>query len=181
MTPEQFARFALHRGRLGVLGLLAVGDQRTDELVEATGADRRDVLEWVGVLAVEEIVEKADDDRWHLREEGLRAVAARLPKAAPPAARVFFGMTAEEQEVLARYTSGHRLTEIPSRRGHRLIVLERLSLEFEPGRRYPEAEVNGILSLWHPDHAALRRALVDEGFLDRAAGEYWRTGGRVEV
>ncbi len=25
-----------------------------------------------------------------------------------------------------------------------------------------------------PDHATLRRLLVDEGFLDRADGEYWR-------
>jgi hypothetical protein len=30
-------------------------------------------------------------------------------------------------------------------------------------------------------HAALRRYLVDEGFLDRDHGRYWRTGGRVDV
>ena len=29
-------------------------------------------------------------------------------------------------------------------------------------------------------HAALRRYLVDEGFLDRDHGEYWRSGGRVD-
>ncbi|MBD0322694.1 MAG: DUF2087 domain-containing protein [Aldersonia sp.] len=27
----------------------------------------------------------------------------------------------------------------------------------------------------------LRRFLVDDGFLDRAEGEYWRAGGRVDV
>jgi hypothetical protein len=31
------------------------------------------------------------------------------------------------------------------------------------------------------DHAALRRALVDEGFLDRDHGTYWRVGGPVDV
>ena len=31
------------------------------------------------------------------------------------------------------------------------------------------------------DHAALRRYLVDEGFLDRDHGVYWRAGGRVDV
>jgi hypothetical protein len=61
------------------------------------------------------------------------------------------------------------------------VVLERLALEFEPGRRYPEREVNGVLSLWHPDYARLRRALVDERFMDRAAGVYWRSGGRVDI
>lgn len=181
MTPEEYAKFALDRGRLAVLGLLAVADRTTDDLVELTGHDRREVLEWVGTLAVEGLVAKAFYDRWHLADEGLLAVAEQLPKPAPPSARVMMGMTEAEQEVLARFTSGNRLVEVPSKRAHRLVVLERLALEFEPGRRYPEQEVNGILSLWHPDYAVLRRALVDERFLDRAAGEYWRSGGRVEL
>jgi hypothetical protein len=32
----------------------------------------------------------------------------------------------------------------------------------------------------HADTAALRRYLVDDGFLSRDHGEYWRTGGRVD-
>jgi hypothetical protein len=31
----------------------------------------------------------------------------------------------------------------------------------------------------YPDYAALRRSLVDEDFLGREGGEYWRTGGPV--
>jgi hypothetical protein len=58
-------------------------------------------------------------------------------------------------------------------------VLQRLALEFEPGVRYPEAEVDRILGRFHDDHATLRQALVDEGLLDRAHGTYWRAGGRV--
>jgi Uncharacterized protein conserved in bacteria (DUF2087) len=34
---------------------------------------------------------------------------------------------------------------------------------FEPGRRYDEATVNGVLKTVTDDHAALRRYLVDEG------------------
>lgn len=179
MTPEEFTKFALDRRRLAVLGLLANADRTTDDLVAATGEDRRDVLEWVGALAVEGVVAKGADDRWRLREEGLVAIAEQLPRPAPTAPRVLFGMTSDEQEVLVRYTAGNRLTEIPARRSHRLVVLERLALEFDPGRHYPEAEVNGILSLWHPDYAQLRRALVDEGFMDRGGGQYWRAGGRI--
>ena len=44
-----------------------------------------------------------------------------------------------------------------------------------------EAEVNERLRRFHPDVAALRRYLVDDGFLDRAEGMYWRTGGTVDV
>ena len=51
----------------------------------------------------------------------------------------------------------------------------------EPGVRYPEREVNALLAVWHPDVAALRRYLVDEGLLTREAGVYWRSGGWVDV
>jgi hypothetical protein len=92
---------------------------------------------------------------------------------------VFYGMTADEQAVLARFFRGRRLVEVPAQRAKRLVVLERLALEFEPGVRYAEPEVNAILGEFHLDHATLRRALVDEGFLDREGGRYWRSGGRV--
>ena len=60
------------------------------------------------------------------------------------------------------------------------MVLDRLTQEFEPGVRYQEPEVNFMLQLWFPDYASLRRLLVDEGFMTRADGVYWRTGGRFE-
>jgi hypothetical protein len=60
----------------------------------------------------------------------------------------------------------------------------------EPGRRYPEPEVNELLGRYHPDYAMLRRYLVDDGFLDRAdetgpgtrsVKVYWRTGGSIDL
>jgi hypothetical protein len=60
-------------------------------------------------------------------------------------------------------------------------VLERLALDFEPGVRYPERDVNEVLRRYHEDYAALRRYLVDEGFLSRERGSYWRSGGRVDL
>jgi hypothetical protein len=47
--------------------------------------------------------------------------------------------------------------------------------------RYRERAVNAILRPFDADVATLRRHLVDEGFLDRAGGEYWRAGGSVEI
>jgi hypothetical protein len=94
-----------------------------------------------------------------------------------------YGMTDDERLVLARFFAGRVLVEIPSQRAKRLIVLQRLALEFDPGRRYTELEVNAVLGAFHRDWSALRRGLVDEGLLDReptAGGNlYWRSGGRV--
>ena len=71
------------------------------------------------------------------------------------------------------------LTAIPTKIRKRLVVLDLLAQQFEPGRRYEETEVNNTLRAYHPDVAALRRYLVEEGFLDRAEGRYWRSGGTV--
>lgn len=73
------------------------------------------------------------------------------------------------------------MREIPTSRAKRLVVLERLSLELDIGRRYAERDLNELLRAFNPDCAALRRHLVDEGFLDRRDGWYWRIGGRVHL
>jgi hypothetical protein len=74
-----------------------------------------------------------------------------------------------------------RLAQIPARRGKRLLLLDCLSQRFEPGRRYSEAEVSAVLRTVHDDYAALRRYLVDDDFLSRQDGYYWRSGGTVEI
>jgi hypothetical protein len=71
------------------------------------------------------------------------------------------------------------LRSIPARRAKRIVVLDRVSQVFDVGRRYPETEVNALLRAFHPDVAALRRYLVDEGFMTRSESVYWRTGGTV--
>lgn len=78
-------------------------------------------------------------------------------------------------------TSDGRLHTIPSKHAKLLVVLDHLAQSFEPGRRYPEAEVTVILERFHPDYAALRRYLVENQFLTREAGYYWRSGGTFDV
>lgn len=70
---------------------------------------------------------------------------------------------------------------MPAKLSRRRVLLNEVALAFEPGVRYAEREVDGFLRQLHADHAALRRYLVDEGFLDRADGAYWRTGGSHEA
>ena len=67
-----------------------------------------------------------------------------------------------------------RLTSLPRRRPMLLAACDFLAARFEPGRDYPEAEVNAILADDAPDPATLRRLLVDHGRLSRAAGIYRR-------
>lgn len=84
--------------------------------------------------------------------------------------------------VLRNFLDAHgRLRTLPAKQSKRLVILDHLAQLFEPGERYPETEVNRRLLEVHPDVAMLRRYLVEEGFMDREGGLYWRTGGSVEV
>lgn len=67
-----------------------------------------------------------------------------------------------------------RLTSLPRRHVMLRAACAHLASRFVAGRRYAEAEVNEILADDAPDHATLRRLLVDEGFLHRERSEYWR-------
>jgi len=66
-----------------------------------------------------------------------------------------------------------RLAKIPRKHSTRLTLLDLLAQAFEPGRHYAEADVNAVLRAVHSDFAALRRYLVDEGFLDREVLAQW--------
>ena len=74
-----------------------------------------------------------------------------------------------------------RLTRIPAQRKKRLAILRWLVEDFQPGRLYPELEVNGIISRRYEDFFALRRYLVDEELMQRRGGVYWRTGSVPNV
>ncbi|GAA1766594.1 hypothetical protein GCM10009795_011380 [Nocardioides hankookensis] len=87
-----------------------------------------------------------------------------------------------DERVLSHFVGADgRLHTIPSKHAKLLVVLDHLAQSFEPGQRYEEAEVNLVLRGFHDDYAALRRYLVENDFLTREAGIYWRSGGKFEV
>jgi len=81
-----------------------------------------------------------------------------------------------EQKTLRDFVKEGRLVEIPASRKKRLVVLGWLVTQFEVDSRLPERAVNQILARYHPDFATLRRELVDNRFLARDHGTYWRIG-----
>ncbi len=89
---------------------------------------------------------------------------------------------AERAAVLRAFLDADgRLVRIPAKHTKRLVVLDLMAQEFVPGERYTETEVNNRLRPFHDDVAALRRYLVENLFLARQAGVYWRTGGTCDV
>jgi hypothetical protein len=86
-----------------------------------------------------------------------------------------------DADLVARFVKAGRLVIMPTKRSKLRPVLDHIAQEFELGVTYPEKDVNEVLERYHSDYAALRRYLVDEGFMTREAGVYWRSGGTVDV
>jgi hypothetical protein len=166
--------------RRRVVAALALGAAKVADIRAMTGLSAREVGEALARLVAGELVVRADNGTHVLLAEAFRVAAiAAAPRGPAPDPT---GDAPEDQaRVLRTYLRAGRLTGIPVQRTKRLVILDRLTQEFVVGTRYPEREVNRILRRFHDDVAALRRYLVDEGFLDREAGEYWRSGGSVRV
>jgi hypothetical protein len=182
-TPREILGLLAEEDRLKVVAALALGAATSAEITAATGLGGRQAGRALARLDAGGLVDR-DGAAYRLRVETLRQAAMADSKPEPAG-------TGEAAGVLARFVRGHRLTSIPTARAKRLVVLDHLAGLFEPGRRYPESEVNEVLGAWYPDYAALRRYLVDEGFLRRgdATDEsgtrsvklYWRAGGSFDV
>jgi hypothetical protein len=151
---------------------IARGAQRGDRpagIAELTG-----IQEWVPSHADLRI----DTTRTEPSEAAALIVSRLQPGSTrQPLNQVDLGAIAE----LRPYVRGGKLIEVPRKRSRRLILLDELAQLFNPGQRYSETEVNNRLCQVHPDYPALRRYLVDDGFLDRTAGEYWRSGGSIAL
>ena len=164
--------------RLAVVAALALGAADIDGVAAATGRTPTEVALAARRLGRGGLVRR-DGAALQLRTEVFAAAARAAGEHRPPPEPLSPDPAADA--VLQSFVRDGRLTSIPAHRGKRLVVLDHLVRVFEPGVRYPEREVNALLAVWHPDTAALRRYLVDEGLLSRDAGVYWRSGGTVEV
>ncbi|MCU1386701.1 MAG: uncharacterized protein JWL72_39 [Ilumatobacteraceae bacterium] len=170
-----------------IVGLLADDDRRRCFAALELGATTRDAVavatslstaaaaKALGRLIAGGLVVAGDDG-------GLHVIDAAFQQAARAALHrtesdEHDGQPADVRKVLRNFVTDGRITQIPTNATKRRVLLDWLAQEFEPGRRYSEAMVNLILGQRHPDTAALRRSLVDEGLLDRADGQYWRSGG----
>lgn len=181
MTQESGALLGVlaERERLMVFAAVVLGGQSVEQLVGATGLDARTVARALVRLQSVGLVDESDG--WsagpEVFKEMARAAAAESPDDEHAAA------DRETATVLRAFLRGGRLTAIPTARKKRLVILDYVVRVFEPGVRYSEREVNVMLRAFHDDVAALRRYLVDEGFLSRegGVGDYWRTGGTVDL
>jgi hypothetical protein len=175
MTPDVLVGLLAEPLRMRVFAAVVLGAATPAEVASRTGLTLREVVEALrrlsdgGLVSVDAPL-VAHVDVFKEAARGTSSTRGSAEELDPDRARA---------AVLRAFLVDGRLVAFPAARGKRRIVLEHIVAAFEPGVRYTEREVDAILRAWHPDHAALRRYLVDEELLTRDAGVYWRIGGPV--
>jgi hypothetical protein len=164
--------------RRRVFAALVLGASDMESVRSVSGLDTRACAKALQRLVDTGLVVRGDDGLHHLLGEAF-ALAARAEAERTPRSEEHDDQPENVAKVLRSFVREGRITSIPMARAKRVVLLDWLVQRFEPGRRYSEERVNLIIAEVHPDTAALRRYLVDEGMLDREAGEYWRSGGSV--
>lgn len=180
LDAAMLAGLLADEARRRVVASLVLGASTIEGVRERTGLAARAATTAVSRLVDAGLVLRADDGEGLFLLGDAFGAAAMASASASETADEYAGEPAGSAAVMRAFVRDGRLLAIPAQRAKLVVVLDRLAQEFEPGRRYPERQVNAILRRWHPDVAALRRYLVDEGFCEREAGVYWRSGGTYE-
>jgi hypothetical protein len=165
--------------RLKIIGLLAGRESSGQELAALLGLKEPTVSHHLTVLRKRGLVRQRLDGNthwWSLELDALVALGRRIATREDVAALAADIETdAWDRRVRDNFLlADGRLKEIPASRKKRWVILRFLVEQFEPDRRYPEAELNEILKRHHWDSATLRREMVGYRMMARDHGIYWR-------
>jgi hypothetical protein len=171
-TPAHVLGRLADERRLRVLAAVALGDGSVGTIAERTGLTADETGRALGQLLGAGIVTQGQGGL----EVDLRSFADAARSASPPRRKPDLADATPSQAAVLRnfVDQDGRITRLPARDAKRRLVLEYVAERFEPGREYPEKQVNGILLGLHDDYVTLRRLLVDDGLLTRQAGVYRR-------
>ena len=175
-----FFKALANEARLKIVGLLAHQPRSVDELATMLNLSAPTVSHHLARLQAAGLVEARAEQHYHvyaLNQATLETMAREILSTQTLDEMV--GAVNEDafaQKVLGDFVVRGRLKTIPSQLKKRDVVVRWLAQKFEPGKRYPEKQVNAILKAHHEDFATLRRELVDHALLARKDGVYWRVG-----
>jgi hypothetical protein len=77
------------------------------------------------------------------------------------------------KEILSNFFKYGKLTQLPTQRKKREIVLQEIAKQLEANRTYDEKEINEIIHRFHEDHCLIRREMIACGILTREKETYW--------
>jgi len=179
-----FFKALADENRLKIVGLLAQKPSSVEALAEALGLSASTTSHHLARLAKSGLVSARADGHYYiysLNTDALRGISQHLLQeenlpALSQGAVSPEGDPFDSKVMKAFVDSEGRITAFPAQEKKFLVLLRYVTTAFEPGRRYPEKEVNEILKRYNEDTASLRRGLVEYKLMQRegGGGAYWR-------
>ena len=166
--------------RLKIVGLLAGQELTVEQLAEMLALRPSTVSHHLSRLSKAGLVSARSESYYNiyrLETSAMEKMAQRLlAQDALPAAAAGVDLDAYDRKVLRTYSNPDgTFKKIPMQQKKQLVLLRHVLQDFEPGRRYSEAQVSEMLEKYNEDYAYLRRQLVEHGFMARegGGGDYW--------
>ncbi len=166
-----------HPARLLILNLVQMKPRHGQELAAILRLKPATISHHLSKLTAVGLLQSKKDQYYQtysLIGDMLKKPLGEIVRLPQPGLKANVQEDAYRNKVLRTFFTHGRLVQIPSQLKKRLIVLEKIVVEFEPGREYPEREVNFILLDFHEDVATLRRGLIEHKLMERNKGIYKR-------
>ena len=177
----EFFKALSEANRLKIIGLLAQQPSTVEALAGALGIGVSTTSHHLSYLAHVGLVSARVDGHYYiysLHTETLDKMAHRLlsRETLPGLAQPVDGEVFDRKVLVAFIDQEGHIKSFPAQEKKFVVLLKHVLNAFEPGRRYPEKEVNDILLRFNDDVASLRRGLIEYKLMDRqgGGGEYWR-------
>jgi hypothetical protein len=162
--------------RLRIIGVLVRGRATQAEIAEQLHLPVRDVFNHLSFLVHVGVISETDGV-FELNEKAIESFARGQFEGKHPSFESKEEKPEDARTVLKNFLNADgTLKQIPAPGNKLLIILNFIVDAFAFDTNYTEKEVNTILRRFHLDTAALRRYLVDNGFMARESDgtKYWR-------
>ena len=177
-TLLQFFKVLGNENRLKILGLLANQEWNVNELAEFLDLKEPTVSHHLAMMKSLGLVKVRPEGNlriYGLDTKFLESMSKDLFSQSQLASLVENASEdGYEAKVRKSFIKDGRLLAIPSRQKKKGVVLRWLVQQFEQNQQYHELELNKLLNHFHPDHASLRRYLVEFQLMERENNVYWR-------
>lgn len=174
----RFFQVFSNESRLKIIGHLANGDKSVGELAQLLELKEPTISHHLSELKGLELVNVRAEGTmriYQLNAKALEVISKDIFARPNLAALVKPNEMTEEERVLRTWVKDGRIVDIPAQEKKKQIVLRWLVGQIDPDRRWTEREFSDWLAQFNEDYAFLRRYLVDNGYMAREKGIYWRT------
>lgn len=175
-----FFKALADENRLKIIGLLAQQPRSVENLAAAVGLSMSTTSHHLARLTKVGLVSARADGHYYiysLHTDALKDMSQRLLH--DDQIRQLSAETDEDtydQKVLANFLDKEgRIKAFPAQEKKLQAILRHIVKVFQPGQRYPEKQVNEVLSRFNEDTAFLRRSLIEYHLMERegGGGAYW--------